>query len=704
MGALKGETIHMTRALWLATTMLVAAPFTAAAQTAAPTSAAEAPVPTGPASQAPAVDAVQQGVLIFDPAFFASSRPNTALDMIARLPGFSFDSGDSDTRGFAGAAGNVLINGDRPSSKSDSLDDILSRISAAGVERIELIRGGAPGIDMRGRSVVANVVLTRTVQVETVLEANVYTYPDGYLGPVLSGSWSRREGDDQMEVSFSATTDRTDGTGDGYRRRYSPSGVLIQEAELDRYDRFRNLSGAAAWQGRRGGGLLRVNGVLGWGEEIDSIDTLIRAGTGRDERSENEGQEVQAELGANWARPFGERFELELTALQRYEADDDQSRSISGLETAVFGGETTEGETIGRAVLRFRQSDRWAFEGGGEAAYNFLDSATTYAENGVPIALPSASVKVEELRGELFGQTTWRPSPRLTVEAALRVEVSEISQSGDTDLSETFVYPKPRVQLTWTPIADHQLRLRVEREVGQLDFGDFTASADIDLNQVEGGNPELEPAKAWALEAVYERRFWGEGALTLTAVYKRWEDLIDVIPLAGGFEAVGNIGEGESSYQQAVLTLPMDRLGLSNARLSARATFNQSSVTDPLTGEDRRFSDQIAFGCGVEFNQDLRGGRWSWGFEHGCNLDDPVEYRIREVRYYEDEPFVTVHGQWKPRPDLTLRIDVGNATDRESRRQRFVHSGPRDTAPLSFREERGQSATPWVFFQMRKTL
>ena len=679
----------MTKALWLATTMLVAAPFTAAAQGAPPTTAA---------------DAAQQGVLVFEPAFFADSSPNTALDMISRLPGFGLDTGNTDTRGFAGAAGNVLIDGDRPSSKSDGLDDILQRISADSVERIELIRGGAPGIDMQGRSVVANVILKRTVQIETVFEANAYLYPDGYVGPLLTASWSRREGDSQLEASLSATTDRTDDTGDGYRRRYNAAGVLTQDAELERYDRFRNVRGTAGWQGRTGGGLLRINGVVGWNDSVSSIDTLIRAGTGRNERVENDSDEVEAELGLNWSRPLGERTELELTGLQRYETDTDESRSFSGTNSTVFGGEGTAGETIGRAVLRFRKSDRWAFEGGGEAAYNFLDSATTYVENGVPVLLPSASVKVEETRGELFGQTTWRPGPGLTVEAALRVEVSEISQSGDSDLSETFVYPKPRLQVTWTPIADHQLRLRVQREVGQLDFGDFVASADVDLNQVEGGNPELEPAKAWVLEAVYERRFWGEGALTLTAQYKRWEDLIDVIPLTGGFEAVGNIGDGSSSYQQIAVTLPMDRLGLTNARLIARATVSQSSVTDPLTGEDRRFSGQIAFGCGIDFNQDLRGGRWSYGFQHGCNLDDPVQYRIREVRNIEDEPFVTVYGQWKPRPDLTVRLDLGNATDREMRRERFVYSGPRNSAPLSFREERGTRMSPWLFLQIRKTL
>src|SRR5690606_29977956 len=132
-------------------------------------------------------------------AFFADARPNNALDMIQRLPGFGLDTGNNSTRGFAGAAGNVLIDGDRPSSKSDSLDQVLRRIAAGSVERIELIRGGAPGIDMQGRAVIANVVLKRTVTVERVLEANAYIYPDGYVGPLIAGQFSRREGDRSIE-------------------------------------------------------------------------------------------------------------------------------------------------------------------------------------------------------------------------------------------------------------------------------------------------------------------------------------------------------------------------------------------------------------------------------------------------------------------------------------------------------------------------
>src|SRR6185437_16853817 len=95
---------------------------------------------------APAWAAESDAISTYPAAFFADARPATANDMIGRVPGFNLDNG-SGTRGFAGSGGNVLINGVRPAAKNDSLSSILSRIPAGTVDRIELIRGGAPGID-----------------------------------------------------------------------------------------------------------------------------------------------------------------------------------------------------------------------------------------------------------------------------------------------------------------------------------------------------------------------------------------------------------------------------------------------------------------------------------------------------------------------------------------------------------------------------
>lgn len=646
-------------------------------------------------------EAAPQGILNYELSFFADARPNTALDMIGRLPGFSFNPGDSDTRGYAGAGGNVLINGQRPSIKSESLEAVLRRISASSVQRIELVRGGAPGIDMQGQSVVANIILLREVTQERVLESNAYFYPDGYVGPLLSGSWSRREGDQQLEASFSATTDRTDGTGEGYRRRHDTTGTLIQEADLELWDRFRNLRATGGWQDRAFGGLIKVNSLLSWNDHDFEQDVLIRSGAGADSSTRQDSREIEGEIGLNYTRDLSARSSLELVGLQRYSDDSYVGVSQSGVSTSRFSDDSTAGETIGRAVLRYRPSERWAFETGAEGAWNFLDSSTAYDENGVPVALPNASVRVEELRGEVFGQATWRRSEQLTLEAGLRIEVSEISQSGDTNLSKTFTYPKPRLMLTWTPAPGHQFRTRFEREVGQLDFEDFVASADIDIGQVEGGNADLEPYKAWILEAVYERRFWERGVFDVTLTHAELEDVVDVIPLTGGVDGVGNIGDGTQDVFQLRLTLPLDRMGVANTLLKVRGSWTWTEVTDPVTGETRRFQGNQYFGCGVDLTQDLRGGRWSWGLQHGCNIDRGQAWRVREVREYYSEPFVTLWGQWKPGERTTVRVDLGNITDRLEGYDRDIFTGPRDVAPVAFRESRRTRMSPWLFLQVR---
>ncbi len=686
----------MTRTVWLASTAVASLWLGLAS----PALAQEAAGAGMEARQ----DAERPGVLIFDPVFFADTRPRTALDMVQRLPGFALSGGSSGTRGLAGTAGNVLIDGRHPSTKSEGLGNLLSRISVDSIERIELIRGGAPGIDMQGRSVVANVVLRTSVTVERVIGFDTYVYEDGYLGPILRAEYSRRAGDHQIEGAFSATADRTGATNQGRRQRFTPSGTLIQDAEIDSRDRYRNVRASGAIQRPWADGLLRINAVASWSSSDQEQDVFILAGTGDDDFSYESEEELDGELGASWIRPLGVGTELELTALQRLEVETVESGFVRTGRTGLFTGEATSGETIGRGVVRYRRDDRWAFESGAEIAYNFLDTETTFEENGVPVALPGAAVLVEELRGEVSGQVTWRPASNLTVEAGLRVEVSEISQSGDTDTSRSFVYPKPRLLVTWTPMPNHQFRFRAERRVSQLDFGDFAASAEVDLGQVEAGNADLEPFKSNPVEVVYERRFWDEGVFTARLTHTRYEDYIDVIPLIGGFEALGNVGDASQTEFEVQVTLPMDRLGIAGGRLQARAVTRESEVTDPLTGEARRFSGDDGFGCGLAFDQDLDGGQWAWGLDHGCDLDAGTRFRVRELRYTESEPYFGAYVQWRPSRELSVRVDVSNLTDAEQRRRRDIHGGPRDAAPLSLRETYTQSRGSFLFLQIRKTI
>ena len=108
-----------------------------------------------PASVAP-VAAGQQtadGRTTYTPEFFARFAPSDALDMLDQVPGFSIRAAAQE-RGLGQVTGNVLINGQRLSTKSEDIFSQLSHISVAKVQRIEIVDGATfniPGPDRSGR-------------------------------------------------------------------------------------------------------------------------------------------------------------------------------------------------------------------------------------------------------------------------------------------------------------------------------------------------------------------------------------------------------------------------------------------------------------------------------------------------------------------------------------------------------------------------
>ena len=129
--------------------------------------------------------------------------------MVSRLPGFTLDTGSS-ARGFAGTAGNILVNGARPTAKTDDLPTILRRIPAAKVERIDLIRGGAPGIDMQGQSVVANIVRRADAGSQVIITANNTLIEDGEWVPGGGIEYHGKSGSLHYEGSFARTFNRVE--------------------------------------------------------------------------------------------------------------------------------------------------------------------------------------------------------------------------------------------------------------------------------------------------------------------------------------------------------------------------------------------------------------------------------------------------------------------------------------------------------------
>jgi len=660
-----------------------------------------------PAPAAPRADAVAEGaagaLTRYDPGFFADVRPNTAFDMVTRLPGFSFDGG-ADVRGFAGAAGNVLVDGDRPTSKQDSLQAVLQRIPASQVDHIDLIRGGAPGIDMQGRTVLANVVRRSGDSSTGVASAAASFFPDGRSAPALRLETTRKWDGRTLELSFFPSFFVDDGAGDGPRVRTDAAGRVLVRSSVDADAGGHDLVGTAAYATPFGGGKLRINGQVTHHLYFDDEDDRLSTPPGVEILRDHEPR-WQGELGVHFERPIGAKAALETLALQQLKRQEVRSSfRVGGQGDSVFEEQDTLGETIGRAVLRYTSGPRLSFEASAEGAYNVQDSHSHFARSGEDVAVPAEDVTVTERRGEAAATATWRPLRTLTLDAGVRAELSGLTASGGAALSKTLFFPKPRLLATWAPDADQQVRFRVEREVGQLNFRDFVASSAFASGTVRAGNPDLEPADAWVVEAAYERHFRG-AALVVTGRHQRISHVVDRIPIegpGGAFDAPGNIGTAEEQDLLVDLTLPLGFLGLKHAQLKGNGTWRHSRVADPTTGRRRPISGQHRFDYQLHFTQDLPAWKSNWGVDV-FNRWTETYYRFNEIDTYKLKTWVTLFYEYKPRPDFSVRAELDNVGGRGFERILEVYAGPRDRSALLYVDRRRQDFKPFLYLRARKT-
>ena len=655
----------------------------------------------GPAQTATAQTAA--GVTAYPVAFFAPYQSGNAREMLERVPGLQLDFG-SGVRGFEGAAGNVLIDGQRPVSKSNFLGEILARIPAGKVERIDLIRGGAPGIDMQGKAVIANVILRKDGALRAQLEAAGSLVPDGRQVANLTFQASGGAGEQTWEVSGLHGRGFSGLIGGGLAIAVPPGRPMRQARIVVEDDGWLDQI-TVAWSHPLAGGKLRLNG-LAYRDNLKFEEDDTDTQTGADQSTDQLTRDTSRELGANYSRPLSTRTAIEIVSLYRTTGTEltPALRSPGGDQRFDLDRETRE--TIVRGVLKQTRSQTLSLEAGAETARNRLDSRTAFSADGVAIPIPAANVVVTETRSEAFAKVGWRPSPRWTVDAQLRYERSTVTSAGDVRLAKTLQYAKPRLAITWAPDPGNQVRLRFEREVGQLSFDDFVAQANLNTaTGVTAGNPDLEPERAWVAEIAYERRFWGRGAIVVTARHSEVQGVVDRGPVftpTGVFDRPTNIGDGRRELVKADLTLPLDKLGLKGGLLKSYVVGQWSKVDDPTTSGARRISGEKPIGWNSTLSQDLPKLNLTYGVYAEGGYQQRF-YRFNAVDAIKLDPFLMTFVEWRPRKDLNLRVELENLTKRGYRRTTLTYPGPRNTGGAPALSDRDTHFGRIVYIRLRKS-
>ncbi|WP_298325860.1 TonB-dependent siderophore receptor [Asticcacaulis sp.] len=654
-------------------------------------------------AQAQTADApASRQVIPYDQAFFSAFQVQSALDMVNRVPGFTLKNVDQ-VRGFAAAAGNVLIDGQRPTSKSDSLNDILNRIPAGTVERIDLIIGGAEGIDMQGQTQVVNIIRKASAKPTLTVIANARFLSNGWVKPTGRITYSRNAGDKTLELSATVFNSFDEEASPGDKTVYPANGSPPRRTQILSEAGGKGVELNAIASHPLWGGKLTVNGK--WTPDTYTGNYRFITDTTAVENLDY--SEDLREGGFQYVRPLGKAFTLKLNGLAKYTHEEGDDLYISPSEETRFREDSVETENIVSGQLIWTRSERLTYEVGLEKAYNSRDSDTGLTVNGAAVDLPASRVKVEEDRTEASFLATWRATPALSVETGLKYEWSTLSQTSERPDEKRFGYAKPKVQVTWSPKGPWQYLLRVERVLGQLDFDDFVSSIDLMDSTVKAGNVSLEPDKRWETELNASYRFGDKGALVLKFIHKDVSDVIDRVPIVAAdgsvFDAKGNIGDGTAEEIGATLTLPMDRFRIPGGLLKFNGSVFLSEVTDPVTKEKRRLSRQTETDWLLEFSQDLPVRRTQWGFSVWNGYDEKV-YRASEISYARGSAKLNLFAEYKPTPKLLWRVELNNLPGRVYDYDRVRYDGDRATGTVRALELTRNRSKPWLFIRVRKEL
>lgn len=662
---------------------------------------------TAAAAQNPSnADESANSTVIYTADSFSQYNPITASDMLDRIPGISLRGGGPGSgrgdRGL-GTGGNLLINGQRIAGKGNSARDQLDRITAAEVERIEIIRDTSGALNVRGASEVINVILLASQsRSSTTVELVNRLNHDDTLETGGSVAWSKQVGNFQALVNLEARPNYEN--RDNREVRLGPDNEVVGTLfETNIRDQQENtLSSNMSYS--LGDHRMQLNALIREGDHPrpvrrDFVDFTDAGLVNRIEEEDVNREESNWEVGGDYEFSFddGSRLsvlfvannEIRNNVRERYSANPAEE----GLSKNLFIDSRQERqEFIIQGNYNFSITETQSLRVGIESADTQLDSSLLIGSSSGSepasasvgglsplLSVSNPGTKVQEIRYEGFAFHNWTLSDRSSLESSLVYETSEISQTGAVNKTRDFQFWRPSFDYRFNITENFRFRGTVKRSVSQLSFSSFAATTneeDRDLNAL-AGNPELEPQTSWDYEGQLEYRLPNDGGVISSNIsYSDIDNYIGRInatidpnePLS----ATGNVAPAKRWAMFNRASIRLNSLSLPNAILGVTLGLFDSEIIDPFLKTKQRIGGR-GF-AGINFRHDITSLGLSYGIDYshsiwGGNYDIDIKTITRNDRERSLDLFVSK--VWFE--DWTFRLESDNTlgASRCRYRQRF---------------------------------
>jgi outer membrane receptor for ferrienterochelin and colicin len=639
--------------------------------------------------------------IVYEANFFAQYTPVSANDMISRIPGVNLRSRNGG-RGF-GSGGDLLINGKRIAGKDNSANDQLARIAADQVDRIEIIRGSSGDLDVRGSSEVVNIVLKEAASRSSLsAEFNMDYHHDATLDPGASLAYGGQSGN--FNYLFGV---KLDPQYNGYTRteyNYNPDMTLT---ELVKESNFRDQDTVEStmnlgydFERDR----IQLNGLFSDSSHPSEVDRDRISGTSlapvyRSELEATDNEQSNWEIGGNYEHSFANNSRFQFLFISNEETRNSTRERFTTTNAARDKNQYLESnrrtrERIAQASYSWPLTEGHDMQLGLERAQTILDTELflgSASQTGTPSAsygdLPpvlsssNPGSMVEEMRYETFAVHNWALNDKMTLESTLLYEASTIEQTGKASRSRDFGFLRPKVDYRYDLNPAVQLRATVERAVSQLSFESFTATTNNSdtSKDTNAGNPDLRQEKEIRYELGLQYRLPNDGGVINSRLfYRTIDDVIGKVNISTDpndpLSATGNLGQGKRYGLFFDASTRLGFLGMPDALVTSAVNLFDSSVYDPILGEDRRFNRRGNVELG--FRHDIP----ALGLNYGFNFSTEISGGEKNVDVDTLEenlpgPQLQLFVSKVAFDNVTFRLESMNTLRSEFCRDRFRYNG-----------------------------
>ena len=612
--------------------------------------------------------------LSYDLEYFQRFEPISAGDALKRVPGVSFTSDtleydEVQMRGLPSIYTQVQVNGQNLSGGGNDRVFFVDRIPAELIDTIEIIRSPSADMSSEGIGGTVNATLKRAGQIKGGwVRGSAFAIE----GDELRGAGSVGYGNTFGDVSylFSVDVQQRRNPKEKVSYSYTPDGVFDgYETQSDTRDGT-DYAFNGEVLGKVGEGSLRLYGFFVLTDRTETEYTQAFDDTRALDSVETQLEDIN-------------QYNLSVASEYTLPVGSDEFKFIVGYNRFVEDNKTTEHETDAVPFL-FKPSateltdtvdQDWFSTLAYTANFNELVSVKfgvdgriktrdfnqqLFDGDGVDESLPNGKFDIVERRVDPYAKATWKPIAGLSVETGLRFEYTQRELSGpdygssDADFSEL----NPSLHVLYALTDTTNLRFSLARTVRRPTF-DSLIPATLEEEPTDDyatiGNPDLKQETAWGIDTGFEQKLGDLGVFGFNYFNREINDVIDLVGTGdlspGGLDVLRyeNLSGGRAWGVELDFSMPLTMIGLENTNIFANYTWLNSEVTDPLTGQKRRFRDQpdYVYNVGViqsipDWNMTMgasyqkRGASYAYAFDeiektsYEGNLEAFVEKRFSD--------------------------------------------------------------------------